>query len=165
MTVIAIRDGVVAADSEVNCTGYQISYGEIDKIYEHRGWIFGAAGSVSACQQFARWMKGSRIRPDWQAFHGIVLRPDGRVFEFDSSHVPIEIRTHYGAAIGSGQNTAIAAMMAGASAIEAVEITAKLDHECGGPVKVLSLNSNPKFQASFSSIRSPKRESLRRCPV
>lgn len=137
MTVIAYRDGVMAADSAVCHQGFNMSYGTSDKLIGINGWIAGAAGKLADCQQFFRWLRGSKIAPDWNQFQGMVLRPDGRLFEFDASPSPIIINYAHGAAIGSGANTAIAAMMAGASAAEAVQITCDLDHECGGPIIII----------------------------
>lgn len=141
MTVIAFRDGVMAADSAVSLSGYHMSYGSVDKIVSVNGWLAGAAGGLSHAQQFFRWIGGSKRQPDWSKIQAIVVRPDGRIFEFDCFPDPIKIQSPYGVAIGSGMNTAIAAMMAGADAITAVQITAALDHECGGPVKSLSVNA------------------------
>ena len=137
MTVIAYRDGIMAADSQVTDTGADMVYGEIDKIVSINGWMAGAAQSVIHTQQFFRWLRGSKTEPDWESLHGLVVRPDGRVFEFDHAKTPFEMRYQHGVAIGSGNRFAVAAMMAGADAVRAVEIAIALDSGCGGPITTL----------------------------
>ena len=137
MTVIAIRDGVVAADSAVSLTEWSMTYGAVDKIKMINGWIIGGAGNLAQVQQFMRWMGGSRTEPVWDHIVCFALRPDGQLLEFDHCKRPYQMTTHCGHAIGSGCNTAIAAMMAGADAVRAVEITVELDQACGGPIKII----------------------------
>lgn len=141
MTVIAYRDGVMAADSQVTDSGADMVYGEVEKITTINGWLIGAAHSLIHTQQFFRWMRGSKIEPDWGLVHGVAIRPDGRMFEFDHAKTPFEMKCEHGFAIGSGARFAIAAMMAGADAMKAVEIAMALDSGCGGPLKVLSLDA------------------------
>ena len=137
MTVIAYRDGVAAADSIMSFQHFEMSYGEADKIIEINGWLAGCSGEYAHMAQFQRWMRGSKCAPDFTRIDGMVIRPDGRVFKFYGTPRPVELNCPYGHAIGSGANIAIAAMMAGASAEEAVRIAVELDQGCGGPIKII----------------------------
>lgn len=137
MTVIAYRDGVMAADSGVTDSAFNANVGTADKICSVNGWLIGFAGSLVHGQLFARWMRGSKREPTWDQFHGLVVRPDGKVLEFDHDKAPLSLGTSHGIAIGPGGLIATAAMMAGADAVRAVEIAIQLDNGCAGPLKII----------------------------
>lgn len=132
MTVIAYRDGVMAADSRV--TGNFITAGI--KLHRKNGKIIGFAGDLHQALVFIDWYFDNKQRKpdlsnenDWVA---LVASPDG-VEEWNHSLRPFKVMDSF-YAIGSGAEVAIGAMEAGASAKKAAEIACKRADGCGLPV-------------------------------
>ncbi len=138
MTIIAYRDGVMAADTCV--TDSFITNGM--KLHKKSGHIIGFCGDVAQALVFVDWFFNQKKnrKPDlasetgWEA---LVLNKDG-VTTWDRSLRPIPMEDHF-YAIGSGANLAMGAMEHGASAKKAVEIACKRDPYCRLPVTVLKL--------------------------
>ena len=140
MTTIAYRDGVLASDSLVTL-GDTKSHGTYIKIKRIGNLLVGAAGGVADSEQFLQWLKyddGETPPPKGQ-YSALVIDPRGRVREIENGSVlpvPRGAKFH---AIGSGGPFALAAMYAGASAVEAVKIATKIDINSGLPVRKLKL--------------------------
>lgn len=135
MTIIAVRDGVIASDSLV-CNGDSV-VGETDKIFsDGRGGWFGTAGQQAECCLFEKWYSGDRSGPSPVGVDNsaLCLLADGSVERYWCGTIT-PIRAAFYAA-GCGAPDARAAMMAGAIAERAVEITIALDCYCGGPIQV-----------------------------
>jgi ATP-dependent protease HslVU (ClpYQ) peptidase subunit len=138
MTIIAYRDGLMAADTCV--TDGFITSGM--KLYKKQGHIIGFCGDVSQALVFVDWFFNQKKnrKPDlasetgWEA---MVLNVDG-VTTWDRSLRPIPMDDHF-YAIGSGATLAIGAMEFGATAREAVAIACKRDPYCREPITVLKL--------------------------
>ncbi len=138
MTIIAYRDGVLAADSCV--TDGFVTRGM--KLHRKSGHIIGFCGDVAQALVFVDWFFNQKKnrRPDlaseagWEA---IVLNKDGAT-TWDRSLRPIPIDDQF-YAIGSGASLAMGAMEYGASAAEAVAIACKRDPYCRDPVVVYEL--------------------------
>ncbi len=141
MTIIAYRDGILAADTFV--WSGSITIGTTTKIIKAPdGWMAGTAGDSYAGECFRRWVMNRRT-PEWsndiENFTGLLIDPNGNVLSYDSkykgpSHA---IASFY--AIGSGYEVAIGAMSAGASAEEAARIAIERCSHCGGMIDVLKL--------------------------
>lgn len=144
MSVIAYKDGVMAADSRAWGGKYSCSPGT--KAKAHRLEDGTRVGIVSAVvgmpERFVAWLKagsdpkewGGDPRPDLKA---MIVRPNGEVYLAEDDvwfSGPIKTTCH---AIGSGGEYALGAMYAGLSAPEAVRIACQLDVNCGEPVLVL----------------------------
>jgi ATP-dependent protease HslVU (ClpYQ) peptidase subunit len=138
MTIIAYRDGVMAADTCV--TDSFITNGM--KLHKKSGHIIGFCGDVAQALVFVDWFFNQKKnrKPDlasetgWEA---LVLNKDG-VTTWDRSLRPIPMDDHF-YAIGSGATLAMGAMEHGASAKKAVEIACKRDPYCRLPVTVMRL--------------------------
>lgn len=142
MTTIAVKDGILAVDS-------QISAGN-ERVGEAVKWRFANDGSVLAwCGEFAI-MEGAF---DWydsganydnvpQDFANatdsalVALKPDGKLVAYYRGREEACFAENF--AFGSGSQFARGAMEAGASAVEAVEITCNLDVYTGGDVYELT---------------------------
>lgn len=141
MTTIAYRDGVMVGDRRAY-SGGRAAMGEKSKIHVLRdGSLFGASSSkVGACEKARRLVEEHGVEatlPAVQEVQALVVRPDGKVFylnDGDSFSGPLS-----GAffAIGSGEQFAIGAMAAGASALEAVKIASECEPWTGAGVDVL----------------------------
>lgn len=134
MTVIAIRAGVMAADSRVS-TGEFMQPGSVSKLRRMTdGSVCGIVGNITRALAFLEWLNGDgdddqpRAGDDWGV---IQLRPDGGAREWNQGG-GMEYLGEFGA-WGSGGPCANAAMMAGADALRAVEIAAALQPGCGPP--------------------------------
>lgn len=100
------------------------------------GSIFGAAGRNSDRQAVVEWLidggKGKRPRLG-DAFAGLRLMPGGEVLYYDEDLRGTQVDLP--AAVGSGGELAVGAMLAGASPKKAVEIAAQRDTTSGGRVR------------------------------
>jgi ATP-dependent protease HslVU (ClpYQ) peptidase subunit len=79
-----------------------------------------------------------------EEFSGVVFHADGIVDEYNEGGYPVKQSGMY--AVGSGNRFAMGAMMVGATAMEAVEATKKLDVNTGGELQVFIIN-NGKWKA------------------
>lgn len=146
MTVIAYKNGIIAADSmwsDDSVVGFLPSkHGKIVTTHGGLGAI-GVCGNHGWTSLVARtWERKSNPldiigtkdlmkaleNPDWAA----LLVFDQRVIYADSQCPPHFMDSVV--AIGSGSNLAIGAMAAGAGAIEAARIAAKHSNTCGGKI-------------------------------
>lgn len=138
MTTIAYRDGVLAADSGV-CSDSGWCMGHTDKlIHLPDGGCFGCSGDGAEVLVFERWMTSGRHgSPEGtSSVRAIVVWGDGSVQVLNGRGDAATVRWigNGFVAIGSGWPVAVAAMMAGADAVRAVEIAIELDPYSSGPV-------------------------------
>ena len=142
MTTIAYRDGVLAADSQVSRCGNDS--GRTTKLRKVGGLVVGGCGTTSLCQRFIGWIAaGMQGHPPTLQIGDssacvMAIMPNGTIVEWNGDHPPDIVRAEF-AAWGSGADVALGAMAFGATAAEAVEAAATLDHATGGPITVLSV--------------------------
>ena len=144
MTIIAYRDGIIAADSRSTTTGKESGIRFFDssvKLFRKPGCIIATAGSSSPGVVFVRWYGTAEKTPksikkdhDWTC---LVLDFNG-LWEWDSSLEPEPILEPF-YAIGTGCKAALGAMHMHATAIEAVQIACLIDPNCGGLVQSMKL--------------------------
>ena len=146
VTTIAVRDNVMACDSEVGIStdgGGARSYYNSIKIYKIEGEFIGGSGESAGVLLWYDWYmngcKGKRLsKRMWEFdFDIIILHSDGRIQASDASGTFEDINEDF-YAIGSGTKCALAAMHCGRSAEEAVEISKLIDSHTGGKVQVFS---------------------------
>ena len=137
MTVIAVRDGVMAADSR-GTFGQQPYH--CGKIYRTRAGIVGMAGESSACLAFAQHFDGVEV-PDehLKGAAALVLCADGIVL-YDESARGERVQEPF-FAIGSGAPVALGAMHMGATAREAAKAACRWNNYCELPVVALRLTA------------------------
>jgi hypothetical protein len=144
VSVVAFKDGVMAADSRAYGGRGQYSPGRKHKA--HRLDDGSRLGIVSAVlgepEKFLAWFKAGADAEAWKGdkpdLRALLVRPSGEVFLYEDSITPsgpIQCQFY---AIGSGSDFAIGAMAMGAAAAEAVEIAAMFDSNCGGEPTVLA---------------------------
>lgn len=148
MTVIAYRDGVMAADTMAVITDKRaktaIKFLNEQKLIRNRRWLIGMAGwSLPPNSELIKWLetkiKGKKRLPfNPYKFELLVVGPFNK----------LEMITHDGGAmtisnsfyaIGSGAEFAIGAMAMGATAIEAVAVAIEWCPTCSGQVVSRSL--------------------------
>ena len=143
MTTIAVKNGVMAADSLVSYGNSTCGYAE--KIRRTKGGILIAwAGPLHMQLSAFDWFEGGAeyedAPPDLRdAGSGelVALLPDKRFMAFYCAR-PLAFSAPF-YAIGSGSEYAIGAMATGASAAEAVHIASRFDHGTGGEVRIYTV--------------------------
>lgn len=136
MTTIAYRDGVLAADTLHSSDGIVISHRSKLEVLENGGWL-----ATKGCSGFGRalrqWLEGGRIgdQPKGDG-GGILVHPDGALEAFEDGFCEhLEGAPYF--AFGSGQQIALGAMFAGATAEQAIAAAINHDVYTGGEVIAL----------------------------
>lgn len=138
--------GVMAADSQDTDGNRKMKCQKIYKVNDH---LIGTAGGSYAGLLFVQWFKEWDDEPDYadrkrmpdllnldieEDFECLVVRPNGSAYMVNRLFVPYNMPNDI-CGVGSGSGCAMAAMMAGASAKEAVKIACSIDAHSSGPVK------------------------------
>lgn len=141
MTIIAYRDGVLAADTAI-VAGDTMLPDCIVKIVKDRGSLAGAAGSATYNHAFLAWFLGHElgepptpVKDDGLFDIGIIVRPDGTIERHEPGGKFVITPVYY--AVGSGEDVALGAFFAGADAEQACAAAIAHDTSCGGKITVL----------------------------
>lgn len=141
MTVVAYRDGVLAADSAAS-DGDTIAH-DIKKCWRIRGNLIGCAGFVTDITKFILWFRDGADEdefPKMRDLSALMVTPDAKIYSYDQlGPAPTECTSKY-VAMGSGGAIALGAMYAGADAVTAVKAAIKHSHGCAGPIRTLRLS-------------------------
>lgn len=138
MTTIAYREGVLAADTIISYSTFNL--GETDKIVRAGDFYVGLAGSAYLRKPLEDWLAGGADQADLppllmenvKNFSALVMNAKGEVFEYDNGFL-LQVNSPY-YAIGSGSHFALGALAHGASAMEAVAAACKHDKASGGSI-------------------------------
>ncbi len=143
MTIICVRDGIMAADSGTFVGDLRTTQSR--KINRAPDGTLGAAAGITAdCLRFQAWIAGGfaegAFNPVEADFAALILTPDGQVFDYQyGTRIP---STFGYAALGGPWPFAQGAMAAGASAERAVELAIEFCNGCAGPVQVERVGSS-----------------------
>jgi ATP-dependent protease HslVU (ClpYQ) peptidase subunit len=105
------------------------------------GRLIGGAGDVGPMIELMDWLESGTddVLPKIKgSAECIVVMPDRTVAVYETSGIPIDVDEPV-AAIGSGADLALGALLAGASAVRACEIAIERDPHCGFDVAFLTL--------------------------
>lgn len=156
MTVIAYRDGVLAADtlitSGLDRAGQTIKIGRLRSAPESeedpKYWLYGAAGTLGSATPLIKWISaGADLTqpveyPNSMEGSGLLINSTGDIFYVDSdSHFVTNIHAPF-VAIGCGATAARVAMYLDCTSTEAVEAVIDVDAACGGQVTWIDLEGN-----------------------
>lgn len=155
MTTIAVdlKAREIAADSQDTDESGQKYH--CQKLYKVNGHIIATAGGSYAGLLFIAWFDQWEDEPEWEDrpdlvdldleedFECLVIRPNGSCYTVNRLFVPYEQTHETQIAIGSGGKAARAAMMAGCTPTQAVEIAKKIDTYTGGEVVTMRLPGPP----------------------
>ena len=137
MTTIAVRNGVIAADSTINDGGLHV--GRVVKLHRISCGVMAGAGDWIEIMMIRDWLdeRGPGDKSPPEQLKGskasiLLLCNNGRLLCYEGQS-GFEIEAPF-QAIGSGSSIALGAMAAGASAERAVEIACEFDTTSGGPV-------------------------------
>ena len=142
MTTVAVRAGVMAADSAYTVGGLRLPAGACGpKIYRlANGWLVSFAGSQADDERIKAWLEsdgvGEVVGEASEHTNGLVLKPDQTIWGFDGAKPTLYRYYCEFMAVGSGEIAAMAAMHADADAARAVEIAALCDRCTELPVQV-----------------------------
>lgn len=139
MTTIVFRDGVMASDGRVT-SGPWISSEHGQKLFRlpDNAIVGFSAEDQGKVMQWLGWYSENQPTGHTIDIYALVAHPDGRLLYYsgtnavDTSHQPFD-------AIGSGWPVARAALLAGATAQEAVRIAAQVDSSTGPIVTTLTV--------------------------
>lgn len=141
MTTIAYKDGILACDSQV--TENHMALHRINKIQKIAPKQYIAfCGNPIAALKFIDHIKGGKDISSGQLPEEtyLIYANNGKLFYIDEGLFPDEISLYKPYANGSGCQIAMGAMMAGASALEAVRIACKLDPHSSAPIYSVNIN-------------------------
>jgi ATP-dependent HslUV protease subunit HslV len=144
MTVIAYRDGLLAADS-LATAGHLIT-GRVQKIWRFEdGRLLGGAGCAGDLRSFVAWALGGceghwECRDKENGFSALVVAANGEVAIYDAEGREYVVQAEFYAR-GAGAELAIGAMAMGARADQAVEVACRFSVWCEGPVQTERLGS------------------------
>jgi ATP-dependent protease HslVU (ClpYQ) peptidase subunit len=144
LTTIAIKDGVVASDSQVTGNFKFKCNNKIRRVKSgpYKGYVFCASGRFDLLDRAMAQVESGEFSPlcagDDEDGGAYVLVGPRRVYCLEADKmIPFQVSRMF--ATGSGQQFAMAAMLAGKSAADAVRIAAKLDPFTSGPVRTLAV--------------------------
>lgn len=147
MTVVVYKNGVMAADS-ASFTGGRIFVASHPKVVRApSGAIAGAAGNVIDCVKFNAWFEdgaNAREKPKFSGsgddeIHVLMAMPDGRLWRGYAELDFHEVTSPYSVGELVAATFCDGAMLAGASAEDAVTLAIRHCIHIGGPVLSVSL--------------------------
>jgi hypothetical protein len=141
MTTVAFDGKILAADSRVVGDYYEDGY---QKIFKQGSRYYGVAGDYTAALLFLRWANDrTKDKPDMKDDKfDIIEVVDGKAYYYDCNFIKMPLKVP--CAFGSGSHAAMAAMMCGKDAKEAVNIAKRIDHNSGGKVQSVTIKKNPR---------------------
>lgn len=142
MTVIAVKAGVMAADSHVFGGGTHWST-VLPKITRGPKGLIGVAGDCADCHMVARWWKDGdqavrlpMLRQGREGIAALILMNDGSVWFMDERLEPYPTKDPAVTGQGDAATFTEGALHAGASAEEAVRLATVHTTSAGGEVQV-----------------------------
>lgn len=146
MTTIAYKNGILAADQLIEQNGMVCAFTTKIGNSKSHNIMGGIAGSLHHSTSFLNWLMGyalpgdiednSPTNPILEKTDGLIVVDDDVYFFTDGIFTKVSVEF---TAIGTGQNFAMAAMVNGATAEEAVQIATVLDVYSGGNVETLAM--------------------------
>ena len=152
MTIICVKDGVIAADGACWYGGVKAELSKLKIVRSHDGALGGSVGDASYTEFFRVWFAGTSAREERghyrpkddplviggdekREFRAMWIEPDGDVIVMEKDGRPYLVGRELHA-IGAAQEMAMGAMYAGASAEQAVRICVERSDAAGGEVFV-----------------------------
>lgn len=140
MTVIAYRDGILAADKLSQMGGMKA---RVTKIYQVGDAMVGIAGVYTLGLELLEWIRSgadAETVPDFQKtqedYQQAILIRNREIWLYEQGCTPFRIEGDY-FAIGSGSPYAMSAMWCGKTAEQGVQCASELSTGCGLGVDVL----------------------------
>lgn len=146
LTTIAYRDGVMAGDGRETIISEDespvVARDNCIKVFKlPDGRLFGASRGCEDIERLHQSLLKGLPPPKLDDVNGLLVDHKGRMWLYEGTiwqRIPL---AYYG--VGSGSIFAVAAMDAGASAVEACKIGAKRDPYSGGKITAVRLSKMP----------------------
>lgn len=139
MTTIAWDGETLASDSRASDDA--IEQHSCRKLFRVGETLIGISGDLEEAYEFVAWVRRGEVVDEkprgFKDLSAIVIRPNGRAFEYGVRCMPVPSARL--TAAGTGRCFALGAMLAGASAVEAVAIAKRLDPNSGGRTQTMRL--------------------------
>ena len=150
MTVIAYRDGILAADRLFTTASDTV--GIATKIVLADGAALAFTGEHAVGLQLVAWWKAGADPKDWPAAQAsderwsrlVVARPRQELVHYERDPVEIPVEGPFWA-FGCGQDVALGALAVGAGAVAACSAAGQFHAHCGGGVDFVNLGAAPLF--------------------
>ena len=150
MTVVAFKDGVMAADTQETWGNSRARVSKLVRLPD--GGVAGGAGDGPACQAALNWLASGgsldgysdRPLPDIAGAEVLIAKGDGTLWLLYSRFPGYQLLDE-SIAIGCGCEAARMAMSYGASAIEACQRVARQDVFCGDPVQSMEVQETHEY--------------------
>ena len=151
MTVVAFREGVMAADTRLSDFNSACRATKLVRLPD--GGVAGGCGLWAAAYAGLKWLadggsadgsEGKALLPDIDGATILIARPDGSLWLLESRFpaYPLIDKT---AVIGCGAEAAKLALALGRSAAESVALVTKQDILCGGPIQSLEVEPTHEY--------------------
>jgi hypothetical protein len=158
MTVIAFKDGVMAADTQETWGNSRARVSKLVRLPD--GGVAGAAGEGAASQAALNWLESGgsldgqsdRPLPDISGAEVLIAKGDGSLWLL-YSRFPGYPLLDKSIAIGCGADAARMAMEYGATAVEACQRVAKYDVFCGDPVQSMEVQETHEYPGAVTHGR------------
>lgn len=151
MTTIAFDGKTLAADSLVTYDGMRV--GNSEKIVKVIGGMLGSAGNSEDVTAAEAWFNAGcpEKRPVLTSYIGIFIPDDGSSpQEYNEKLIQMALPSNSPWVAGTGKNFAMAAMLAGKDAVEAVRIAIQLDIYSGGDVNCYEMDKQHHYSVATS---------------
>src|SRR5687768_11861660 len=137
MTTIATDGRSMAGDGAQFMNEIQRASNAAKVVRLPDGGLVGCSGNSHDCEAFRQWLIGGQVgpRPRAKSLSVLHLQPDGTLLYYNQSGPGVV--AEFPAAVGTGNELALGAMLAGASPKRAVEIAAERDPFTAGRILVL----------------------------
>ena len=150
MTVIAFKDGVMAADTQL--TGFNQRTRAQKLIRMPDGGVAGGCGDWTQAYAGLKFLaeggnEESDKLPNLKGATILIAKPDGSLWLIENEFPAFPLLDKH-AAVGCGVDAAMMAMSYGASAIEACQRVTKQDVLCGDPVQSMEVEPTHEYSAA-----------------
>lgn len=143
MTVIAYKDGILAADKLSSAGGVR---GTVTKLFTLGDMALGVCGTMTLALECVAWIRDG-AQPDkvptfqlTEDFQVLMLIKDKKIWLYEQGVCPMLMENKY-YSVGSGSSFAMAAMWSGKSAVESVQCAIDLSTGCGGGIDYLQVEA------------------------
>lgn len=143
MTILAFKDGILAADKMAVHSDRAIT---VTKIFRWHNWLLGVSGDYVKGLEMIEWFKSGRVPSGLPSFQRtndfaplLAIGPEG-ILRYEDSVAPMRVEEKT-FAVGSGRDYAIAAMHLGLSAVDAVRVASELCNSCGNGIDWLEVGA------------------------
>lgn len=167
MTVIAFKDGVMAADTQITSHNHKNRAQKIVRLPD--GGVAGGCGLWCTAYGVLKWLAdgGSLDDPsllfrekEWapsvKEAQVLIARPDGTLWLLEDDFPAYPLMDGF-AAVGCGADAAVMAMRSGASAVEAVNAVTEQDALCSAPVQSMELQDTYEYPGAVTHKPARKR--------